>query len=126
MSPTAATTLDLDRPAASVQRLALLLDPVDGWKADAACLSVVWDTGQDLFYGFDGETNPQTRERQQRAKRLCGGCPVRLECLRYSLETREPHGIWGGLTERERRELLAKRGVRLPKNTRRQAVGGGW
>jgi WhiB family redox-sensing transcriptional regulator len=44
--------------------------------------------------------------REARAKRICGGCDVRDECLEYALRIREPHGIWGGLNESERRLLL--------------------
>ena len=42
---------------------------------------------------------------QNRAKQLCAGCPVRTECLAEALEW----GVWGGMTERERRALLRKR-----------------
>lgn len=44
-------------------------------------------------------------EREARAKRICADCPVDRECLSYSLTIKEPHGIWGGLNEAERREL---------------------
>ncbi|MEV7991282.1 WhiB family transcriptional regulator [Streptomyces sp. NPDC086077] len=46
---------------------------------------------------------------QNRAKALCSGCPVRTECLAYALDERIGHGIWGGMTERERRALLRRR-----------------
>jgi WhiB family redox-sensing transcriptional regulator len=46
---------------------------------------------------------------QHRAKALCTGCPVRLECLSYALDNRIEHGIWGGATERDRRALLRRR-----------------
>ncbi|MFE7446120.1 WhiB family transcriptional regulator [Streptomyces chartreusis] len=48
---------------------------------------------------------------QNRAKVLCTGCPVRTECLAYALDHRIEHGIWGGMTERERRALLRRRPV---------------
>lgn len=48
-------------------------------------------------------------ERESRAKAICAQCPVREPCLRYALRIREPHGIWGGLNETERNELLAAR-----------------
>jgi WhiB family redox-sensing transcriptional regulator len=54
---------------------------------------------------------PERREereaREARAKRICLDCPVLDECLEFALRVREPHGIWGGLTEAERRGLLA-------------------
>ena len=43
------------------------------------------------------------------AKKVCGACPVTAECLEYALEHREMFGVWGGLTERQRRPLLADR-----------------
>ncbi|MFF5500016.1 WhiB family transcriptional regulator [Streptomyces aquilus] len=46
---------------------------------------------------------------QNRAKAVCGGCPVRTECLAYALDHRIEHGVWGGMTERERRALLRRR-----------------
>jgi WhiB family redox-sensing transcriptional regulator len=45
-------------------------------------------------------------ERERRAKAICADCSVRRACLEYALEIREPHGIWGGLNENERRELM--------------------
>ncbi|MFF1407336.1 WhiB family transcriptional regulator [Streptomyces sp. NPDC058294] len=46
---------------------------------------------------------------QNRAKALCDGCLVRTECLAHALDNRIEHGIWGGMTERERRGLLRRR-----------------
>ena len=46
---------------------------------------------------------------QNRAKTVCFGCPVRTECLADSLDNRVEFGVWGGLTERERRALLRRR-----------------
>jgi WhiB family transcriptional regulator, redox-sensing transcriptional regulator len=46
---------------------------------------------------------------QNEAKRVCTPCPVRTECLAHALDHRIEHGIWGGMTERERRALLRRR-----------------
>jgi WhiB family redox-sensing transcriptional regulator len=46
---------------------------------------------------------------QHRAKTVCRGCPVRTECLADALDNRVEFGVWGGLTERERRALLRRR-----------------
>ena len=46
---------------------------------------------------------------QNRAKQVCMGCPVRTECLADALDSRVEFGVWGGMTERERRALLRKR-----------------
>lgn len=46
---------------------------------------------------------------QNRAKVVCLGCPVRTECLADALDNRVEFGVWGGMTERERRALLRRR-----------------
>ncbi|TMZ63725.1 WhiB family transcriptional regulator [Klebsiella pneumoniae] len=46
---------------------------------------------------------------QNRAKLVCRGCPVRTECLADALDHRVEFGVWGGMTERERRALLRRR-----------------
>jgi WhiB family redox-sensing transcriptional regulator len=44
--------------------------------------------------------------REEMAKSICATCPVRRSCLDYAISIREPHGIWGGLNELERKELI--------------------
>lgn len=46
---------------------------------------------------------------QHKAKVVCAGCPVRAECLAEALDNRIEWGVWGGMTERERRAVLRKR-----------------
>lgn len=54
------------------------------------------------------ERKEEKEARERRAKAICQTCPVRKPCLEYALGIREPHGIWGGLNEMERKLLLAK------------------
>ena len=55
------------------------------------------------------EPRAERRAREARAKAICAACDVKAECLDYALRIREPHGIWGGLDEAERRSLLERR-----------------
>lgn len=64
------------------------------WRVDAAC------AGGDPALFFP-ERGASTRE----AKMICRGCPVQGECMEYALVNREKFGIWGGLSERERRRI---------------------
>ena len=52
------------------------------------------------------ERRDEKRRREAEAKEICRSCPVRDACLQYALGIREQHGIWGGLSENERREML--------------------
>ena len=83
---------------------ALIADP--SWREEAACL----EFPALVFFGLD-DSEPQMdrRVREDKAKRICSGCGVRQECLEYALSTKEPYGIWGGLTEIERRARLRGR-----------------
>ncbi|MFF3313608.1 WhiB family transcriptional regulator [Streptomyces sp. NPDC002952] len=67
------------------------------WSEDAACRT---SDSEALFADGAGQT---------RAKAICTGCPVRAECLADALDNRIEWGVWGGLTERERRALLRRR-----------------
>ncbi len=64
------------------------------WQDNALCAQ----TDPEAFFPEKGGS---TRE----AKRVCRSCEVRAECLEYALEHDERFGIWGGLSERERRRL---------------------
>lgn len=65
-----------------------------GWQDLALCAEV----DPELFFPDKGESS-------RPAKRVCAGCEVRAECLQYALDHGERFGVWGGLSERERREL---------------------
>lgn len=66
------------------------------WFDDALCAQ----TGQDLFF-------PEQGGSSREAKSVCRRCTVAAECLDYALDNHERFGIWGGLSERERRSLAA-------------------
>jgi len=85
----------------------LLIEVSDGfgsdeppeWQEQALCAQ----TDPEAFFPEKGGS---TRE----AKRICTGCDVRTECLEYALAHDERFGIWGGLSERERRRLKREAG----------------
>lgn len=49
-----------------------------------------------------------TGAAQRQAARMCDGCPVKLECLADALDNQVEFGVWGGLTERQRRAILRR------------------
>ena len=55
-----------------------------------------------LFFGPDGERQPEREVRERKAKAVCAACPVRAECLTYAVSRPEKYGTWGGLNEEER------------------------
>ena len=63
----------------------------------------------NLFFGPDAEFVTARKQREAEAKAICAGCPVRDACLAYALDTGEAYGVWGGLSEDERRALLRQR-----------------
>lgn len=67
------------------------------WQTDALCAQ----TDPEAFFPEKGGS---TRD----AKKICASCEVRVQCLEYALQNDERFGIWGGLSERERRKLRKK------------------
>ncbi len=86
--------------------MALRRDPGESWQARAACRG-------PQAVAFFPPAAPERKEdklaREARAKAICGTCVVRRECLEYAIRIREPHGIWGGLNESERKQVLERR-----------------
>lgn len=80
-----------------MEDISLLVGPAEGdlaWQEEALCAQ----TDPEAFFPEKGGS---TRE----AKRVCQVCTVRAECLDYALANDERFGIWGGMSERERRRL---------------------
>jgi WhiB family redox-sensing transcriptional regulator len=76
------------------------------WRHHALCR----EEDPELFFPI-GTTGPIFERQVQEAKRVCGACPVQHDCLQWAMETAQDAGIWGGLTEDERR-ALKRRGAR--------------
>ena len=53
------------------------------------------------------ERRDDREAREAKAKSICAHCVVQSDCLEFALRVHEPHGIWGGLTEAERRRITA-------------------
>ncbi|RKE19616.1 WhiB family transcriptional regulator [Streptomyces sp. TLI_171] len=90
---------------------AALVPSPDGDLHGAACQGM----NPDLFYAAhdpdESELDPQWVEfATRRAKAVCAGCPVREMCLALALRRSEPHGVFGGLTAEERRQLKRRTG----------------
>jgi WhiB family redox-sensing transcriptional regulator len=72
------------------------------WQQSAACRG---EAASSFYPPLHFERKELRLARERVAKSICALCPVRQDCLSFALRTAEPHGIWGGLNELERREL---------------------
>ncbi len=73
-------------------------DEDSGWMRNAKCR----EAPPNMFFPTDGAG-------VDRARRICGDCAVKAQCLDYALRYRIEHGVWGGTSERERRRILRQR-----------------
>ncbi len=81
----------------TARQLACLAGQPGDWHARALCAQ----TDPEMFF-------PDKGESVTAAKRVCRSCEVRAECLQEALDRGERFGVWGGLSERERRVLAAR------------------
>lgn len=77
---------------------------IENWQDRSACRGPL---GAVFFPPPQTERKREKLAREARAKNICFDCPVLSECRSYALAIREPHGVWGGLSETERRVMLA-------------------
>lgn len=73
------------------------------WQYQGACR----DADPSLFFHPEGERGAARRRRAAAATAICRTCPVLEACRNQALATREPYGIWGGMSEEERAEALS-------------------
>ena len=80
------------------------------WLPDANCI------GEDPELFFPVGTSTLALDQTDIAKAVCAACPVRADCLEWSLQTCQDAGVWGGLDEEERREIrrARRRGAVVP------------
>lgn len=79
------------------------------WQYDGACR----DTNPEDFFLDPNMRGVNKRNREVSAIKICNTCPVKQECLDHALSVPEYFGVWGGMTEEQRFEILKKRGVRV-------------
>lgn len=75
------------------------------WQLHGACRGM----NSEYFFHSDAERGRARDTREARAKQICHTCPVIAECREHALAVQEAYGIWGGLGENERREIIASR-----------------
>lgn len=74
------------------------------WQLQGACRGA----DASLFFHPEGERGPVRSARELAAKAFCARCPVITQCAAHALSCREPYGVWGGLSEDEREQILAR------------------
>jgi WhiB family transcriptional regulator, redox-sensing transcriptional regulator len=75
------------------------------WQLVGACRK----EDSELFFHPEGERGSRAVNRENAAKTICARCPVLAECSAHALAVHEPYGVWGGMTEHDRDEVLAGR-----------------
>jgi WhiB family redox-sensing transcriptional regulator len=93
------------RDVADTRRLPVPITEIWDWQMHGAC------RGMDSAYFFhpEGERGPARANREARAKEVCRRCPVLEQCRRHALSVQEPYGVWGGLSESERDDIIRGR-----------------
>jgi WhiB family transcriptional regulator, redox-sensing transcriptional regulator len=74
------------------------------WRHRGAC-----GDAQDPDLFFPADDSRPTHRKTNEAKAVCRRCPVQEQCGQWALESGQEHGVWGGLSERDRRKLLGRR-----------------
>ncbi len=77
------------------------------WQLHAACRGMA----SSFFFHPEGERGPARARREAQAKAVCFECPAMAACRAHALQVHEPYGIWGGLSEGERAQMLTLSGA---------------
>lgn len=85
-----------------------------GWRDNAACI------GKDIDLFFGAEPRGAVDPRKE-AFAICGGCPVKQECLMFALEKYIPFGIFGGMNNRQRLAYKRKNKIKIKEHDREYA-----
>jgi len=84
----------------------------DAWMKDANCIGIPLNEDYDDIFHIDPGKHGEHQYEINTAKVICGACPVRQTCLKYSLAHNVRSGLWGGMTYRERKRYFP-RAIRL-------------
>ncbi|RSD09179.1 WhiB family transcriptional regulator [Amycolatopsis eburnea] len=76
------------------------------WQLDGSCRNA----SSAIFFHPEWERGSARRQREATAKAICEHCPVLETCRNHALEAQEPYGVWGGLSESDREEILTRTG----------------
>lgn len=80
------------------------MDAVWDWQEHGACRTA----DPTLFFHPQNERGSSRMRRDRAAKAVCASCPVRVECADYAVRSREPYGVWGGLSEEDRERIYVR------------------
>lgn len=86
----------------NVKRLPMPIMESYDWQNEGACR----DVEPDAYFSPEAERGLRRVRREEAAKALCARCLVLDVCREHALTVQEPYGVWGGLSESERHELL--------------------
>jgi WhiB family redox-sensing transcriptional regulator len=97
---------------ADTRRLPVPVTEIYDWQLRGACRGM----DSTFFFHPEGERGRARADRETRAKQVCRRCPVLEQCRRHALMVHEPYGVWGGLSESERDDLVRGRDrtMRIP------------
>ncbi len=91
------------------------------WRELARCR----DLDGSLFFSPEGERGRARRARERAAKALCAACAVQQACAAYAIASREPFGVWGGLSESDREAIWHSLDTREGERRGRRPSAGG-
>ncbi len=98
----AAPTADEGIDVADTRRLPGPNADLWDWQLHAECRGMA----SSFFFHPEGERGPARARREAQAKAVCFQCPAMAACRDHALQVHEPYGIWGGLSESERAQML--------------------
>ena len=93
---------------ASIKRLPSPIIESYAWQWEGACMGA----DSSVFFSPEAERGLKRARREENAKAVCARCPVIEQCREHALAVQEPYGVWGGLSEDERAQIVQARKAR--------------